>query len=200
MPGDKGKNTKDGAVLARNRAASHEFHLLDRYEAGIVLTGTEVKSIRAGRANVKDGYAKVQDGEVFLYALRNTCFVALGTTVIAFLLAIPAAWVFSRMRHVKWLLYLIVGTYMLPPLMFVVPLYRILSSFSLLNSPWALMVADSTIVLPFFGITAGSHWHFARGTGRRQNLFDVRSAVREDHHARIGLLQRYGLDAQGLRP
>jgi len=89
------------------------------------------------------------DGEVFLYALRNTCWVAAGTTVIAFLLAIPAAWVFSRGRHLKWLLYLIVGTYMLPPLMFVVPLYRILSSFSLLNSPWALMVADSTIVLPF---------------------------------------------------
>jgi multiple sugar transport system permease protein len=89
------------------------------------------------------------DGEVFLYALRNTCWVAAGTTAIAFLLAIPAAWVFSRVRHVKWLLYLIVGTYMLPPLMFVVPLYRILSSFSLLNSPLALMVADSTIVLPF---------------------------------------------------
>jgi multiple sugar transport system permease protein len=102
-----------------------------------------------------DRYARLltlahnSDGEVFLYALRNTCWVAAGTTVIAFLLAIPAAWVFSRMRHVKWLLYLIVGTYMLPPLMFVVPLYRILSSFSLLNSPWALMVADSTIVLPF---------------------------------------------------
>jgi multiple sugar transport system permease protein len=89
------------------------------------------------------------DGEVFLYALRNTCWVAAGTTVLAFLLAIPAAWVFSRMRRVRWLLYVIVGTYMLPPLMFVVPLYRILASFSLLNSPWALMVADSTIVLPF---------------------------------------------------
>ena len=67
MAGTKGKDTKEGAVLARNRAASHEFHLLDRFEAGIVLTGTEVKSIRAGRANIKDGYAKVQDGEVFLH-------------------------------------------------------------------------------------------------------------------------------------
>lgn len=67
MAGTKGKTTKETAVLARNRAASHEFHLLDRYEAGIVLTGTEVKSIRIGRANIKDGYAKVQDGEVFLY-------------------------------------------------------------------------------------------------------------------------------------
>jgi len=67
MAGPKGKNTTEGAVLARNRAASHEFHLFDRFEAGIVLTGTEVKSIRAGRANIKDGFAKVVDGEVFLY-------------------------------------------------------------------------------------------------------------------------------------
>jgi multiple sugar transport system permease protein len=90
------------------------------------------------------------DGEVFLYALCNTCWVALGTSVIAFILSIPAAWVFSRVgRPLKWMLYLIVATYMLPPLMFVVPLYRVLSGFSLLNSPWALMLADSTIVLPF---------------------------------------------------
>src|ERR1700712_689450 len=89
-------------------------------------------------------------GEVFLYALRNTCWVALGTTVLAFILAIPAAYVFSRTgKRLEWLLYLIVATYMLPPLMFVVPLYRILSSYSLLNSPWALMIADSTVVLPF---------------------------------------------------
>jgi multiple sugar transport system permease protein len=89
-------------------------------------------------------------GEVFLYALRNTCWVALGTTILAFVLAIPAAYVFSRTgKRLEWLLYLIVATYMLPPLMFVVPLYRILSSYSLLNSPWALMIADSTVVLPF---------------------------------------------------
>ena len=90
------------------------------------------------------------DGQVFLAALRNTCLVALGTTVISFLLAVPAAWVFSRYpRRLGWLLYLVVATYMLPPLMFVVPLYRILSSLDLLNSPWALMIADCTIVLPF---------------------------------------------------
>jgi SsrA-binding protein len=63
-----GKETTEGAVLARNRAASHEFHLSERFEAGLVLTGTEVKAIRAGRANIKDGYAKVVDGEVFLYS------------------------------------------------------------------------------------------------------------------------------------
>jgi len=67
MARDKGKESSEGAVLARNRSASHEFHLSDRFEAGLVLTGTEVKSIRAGRANIKDGYAKVEGGEVFLY-------------------------------------------------------------------------------------------------------------------------------------
>ncbi len=67
MATTKSKDGREEQVLARNRAASHEYHLLERYEAGIVLTGTEVKSIRAGRANVKDGYAKVVDGEVFLY-------------------------------------------------------------------------------------------------------------------------------------
>ena len=66
MPGQKAGKDEE-PVYARNRAASHEFHLLDRFEAGVVLVGTEVKSIRAGRANLKDGYAKVLDGEVFLY-------------------------------------------------------------------------------------------------------------------------------------
>lgn len=90
------------------------------------------------------------DGEVFLYALRNTCFVAMGTTILSFLLSIPAAWVFSRTgKRLGWVLYLIIATYMLPPLMFVVPLYRILASFQLLNSPWALMIADCTVVIPF---------------------------------------------------
>jgi multiple sugar transport system permease protein len=95
-------------------------------------------------------FAHNSDGEVFLYALRNTCLVALGTTFLSFLLSIPAAYVFSRAgKRLSWLLYLIVATYMLPPLMFVVPLYRILATFGLLNSPWALMLADCTVVMPF---------------------------------------------------
>ena len=49
-----------------NRAASHDFFLLERYETGIALRGTEVKSIRAGQANLKDSYALVQNGELFL--------------------------------------------------------------------------------------------------------------------------------------
>ena len=56
--------------LARNRAAFHSFHIGDRYEAGIVLKGTEVKSLRDGAANLKDSYARVKDGEVFLLNLH----------------------------------------------------------------------------------------------------------------------------------
>lgn len=54
-------------IVCRNKKAFHDYHIDDRLEAGIVLTGPEVKSLRAGRANLKDGYAKVKNGEVFLY-------------------------------------------------------------------------------------------------------------------------------------
>ncbi|HLI30836.1 MAG TPA: SsrA-binding protein SmpB [Terriglobia bacterium] len=52
--------------LAVNRQASHFYHFLEKYEAGIELTGTEVKSIRDGRASLKDGYAVVRNGQVWL--------------------------------------------------------------------------------------------------------------------------------------
>ncbi len=90
------------------------------------------------------------DGQTFLFALRNTVEVAIGTTLVSFALALPASWLFSRREgKLNRLLMLVVATYMLPPLLFVVPLYHIFSSLSLLNSPFALMIADSTIVLPF---------------------------------------------------
>jgi SsrA-binding protein len=54
---------RDAAV---NRAASHHYFLLEKYETGMALTGTEVKSIRAGQANLKDAYAIVRDGELWL--------------------------------------------------------------------------------------------------------------------------------------
>ena len=52
--------------FAVNRQASHYYHLLEKFEAGIELTGTEVKSVREGKANLKDGYGVVRDGEVWL--------------------------------------------------------------------------------------------------------------------------------------
>jgi len=53
-------------VITVNRQARHEYHIMETYEAGIALCGTEVKSLRAGRANLKDSYAKVVNGEVFM--------------------------------------------------------------------------------------------------------------------------------------
>ncbi|MCU1333902.1 MAG: SsrA-binding protein [Candidatus Angelobacter sp.] len=69
---NKPKNVKRDPVASGerdatvNRAASHNYFLEDRLEAGIVLTGSEVKSVRAGRANLKDGYALLKDGELWL--------------------------------------------------------------------------------------------------------------------------------------
>jgi SsrA-binding protein len=54
------------AIIARNKRARHDYHLLETWETGIVLTGTEIKSLRAGKANITDAYAVVSAGEVFL--------------------------------------------------------------------------------------------------------------------------------------
>ena len=53
-------------MIAQNRKARHDYHLHDRFEAGLVLTGTEVKSLRQGRASLADAFATVDDGEVWL--------------------------------------------------------------------------------------------------------------------------------------
>jgi SsrA-binding protein len=53
-------------IIAQNRRARHDYHVEDTYEAGLVLMGTEVKSLRAGRASLVDGYAHIRDGEVWL--------------------------------------------------------------------------------------------------------------------------------------
>jgi len=53
-------------LVASNRKARHDYHIDDTYEAGLVLTGTEVKSLRAGHATLVDGYAHVRDGEMWL--------------------------------------------------------------------------------------------------------------------------------------
>src|ERR671933_2099704 len=64
---DKSEREKAQASVAENRKAFHDYHLLETFEAGIALLGTEVKAIREGRVNLRDSYARVEDGEVFLY-------------------------------------------------------------------------------------------------------------------------------------
>ncbi len=58
------------AVVAQNRKARYEYHIEDTYEAGLVLTGTEVKSLRDGRASLADAFAEVTDGEVCIKNLH----------------------------------------------------------------------------------------------------------------------------------
>ncbi len=71
-PAPKQKNTRRDPTAAGerdasvNRAASHNYFLLEKFEAGVVLTGTEVKSIRSGRVNLKDAYGLIKDGELWL--------------------------------------------------------------------------------------------------------------------------------------
>ena len=64
MPEEKVK------IISDNRRARHEYHLLELFEAGLELRGTEVKSLRNGKANLQDAYAKVENGEVFVYNMH----------------------------------------------------------------------------------------------------------------------------------
>jgi SsrA-binding protein len=64
---EKTEREKAQTSIAENRKAFHDYHLIETLEAGIVLLGTEVKAIREGRVNLRDSYARLEDGEVFLY-------------------------------------------------------------------------------------------------------------------------------------
>lgn len=64
----------EGKLIAQNRKARYEYSILDTVEAGIVLNGTEIKSIRAGRINLKDGYAGIRNGEMYLYNVHIAPF------------------------------------------------------------------------------------------------------------------------------
>lgn len=59
-----------GKVIAQNKKAHHDYFIEETYEAGLVLKGTEIKSIRAGRVNLKDSFARIENGEAFLYNMH----------------------------------------------------------------------------------------------------------------------------------
>src|SRR5919199_888165 len=65
MPREKGRK-----VVASNRKARHDYSILDTYEAGLTLTGTEVKSLRTGKASLVDAFAEVKQGEVYLHGMH----------------------------------------------------------------------------------------------------------------------------------
>ena len=66
MGGAKTDREKAQKTIAENRKARHDYHILDTWEAGVALLGTEVKSIREGRVNLRDSYARVDNGEVWM--------------------------------------------------------------------------------------------------------------------------------------
>jgi SsrA-binding protein len=74
----KKETTKDRKVLAKNRKALHDFHVEERHEAGIALTGTEVKSLREGRLNLRDSYARFHEGELWLEGVHISPYPAAG--------------------------------------------------------------------------------------------------------------------------
>ena len=78
---DKGKGP--GKTIALNKAARHEYHLEDRFEAGVALQGWELKAIRAGRLGIGESYALVKNGEIFLFGAQITPLISASTHVIA---------------------------------------------------------------------------------------------------------------------
>src|SRR3979411_1844471 len=64
---EQSEREKAQSSIAENRKAFHDFHLLDTFEAGLVLLGAEVKAIREGRVNLRDSFARVEEGEDFIY-------------------------------------------------------------------------------------------------------------------------------------
>ena len=71
---EKTEREKAQTSIAENRKAFHDFHLLETFEAGLVLLGTEVKAIREGRVNLRDSYARVEGNEVFLYNVNISSY------------------------------------------------------------------------------------------------------------------------------
>lgn len=80
----KGKDKANGdRTIALNKRARHDYHLEQRFEAGMALQGWELKAIRAGRANIGESYAVVRDGELYLFGAQITPLIQASTHVVA---------------------------------------------------------------------------------------------------------------------
>ena len=64
------KSKTDGKLIANNKKAYHDYFILDKFEAGISLHGTEVKSLRMGKCSVKESFVRIENGEVFIYGMH----------------------------------------------------------------------------------------------------------------------------------
>ena len=76
-------NKKTDSTIALNKRARHEYHIDERYEAGVALQGWEVKSLRAGRISIVDAYAIVRNGEIFLFGASIPPLLSASTHVVA---------------------------------------------------------------------------------------------------------------------
>lgn len=65
---------KDRKIIAQNKKATHDYFIEDTYEAGLVLTGTEIKSIRAGKVQLKDSFARINNGEAYIHNMHISPF------------------------------------------------------------------------------------------------------------------------------
>ena len=83
MAKSKDKDNNAGGTIALNKRARHEYHIDERYEAGIALQGWELKALRAGRINFTDGYAVILKGEVFLIGCSIPPLISASSHVIA---------------------------------------------------------------------------------------------------------------------
>ncbi len=75
---DKDDRKKAERIISENRKAHYDYHLLETFEAGMVLVGTEVKAIREGRVNLRDSYARVDGGEIFAYNIHIGAYSSRG--------------------------------------------------------------------------------------------------------------------------
>ncbi len=80
---DKDKGKAGGGTIALNKRARFDYHLEERFEAGLALQGWELKSIRAGRANIGESYAVVRNGEMFLFGAQMTPVISTSSHVVA---------------------------------------------------------------------------------------------------------------------
>ena len=83
MSSNKKKEKSGDSTIALNKRARHEYHIDERYEAGLALQGWEVKSLRAGRINFGDSYALVKDGEIYLFGASIPPLISASTHVVA---------------------------------------------------------------------------------------------------------------------
>lgn len=83
MTKQNAKDKKSGGTIALNKRARHEYHIDERFEAGVALQGWEVKSLRAGRTNLTDAYAIVRNGEIYLFGASIVPLISASSHVVA---------------------------------------------------------------------------------------------------------------------